>query len=201
MAMKSTDSTIELFRTHGGLLRTGEALELGVHPRDLYRLRDEGLIEALSRGIYRLTELPPLSDPDLVTVALRVPRAVVCLISALAFHELTEQVPHEVQIALPRDTKTPVLDYPPIRVFRFSEATLSSGVEEFTLDGVSLRVFGPAKSVADCFRFRNKLGVDVAVDALSRWLARADSKPADLLRFARVCGVKRVITPYLEALQ
>ena len=92
--------------------------------------------------------------------------------------------------------------YPsPIRVFRFSEATLHAGVEEVTLDGVPVRVFGPAKSVADCFRFRNKLGVDVAVDALSRWLAQPGSKPAELLRYARVCGVGRVITPYLEALQ
>ncbi len=201
MATKSTDKAIQIFRAHEGVLRTGEALELGVHPRDLYWLRDEGLIEALSRGVYRLTELPPLSDPDLVTVALRVPRAVICLISALAHHELTEQVPHEVQIALPRDTKTPVLDYPPIRVFRFSEATLHAGVEEVTLDGVPVRVFGPAKSVADCFRFRNKLGVDVAVDALGRWLAQPGSKPAELLRYARTCGVERVITPYLEALQ
>lgn len=201
MATKSADKAIEIFRAHEGVLRTGEALELGVHPRDLYRLRDEGRIEALSRGVYRLTELPPLSDPEFVTVALRVPRAVVCLISALAYHELTEQVPHEVQIALPRDTKTPVLDHPPIRVFRFSEATLSGGVEEVTLDGVRVRVFGPAKSVADCFRFRNKLGVDVAVDALSRWLARPGSKPAEVLRYARVCGVERIITPYLEALQ
>ena len=124
--IKSTENAIEIFRAHQGVLRTGEALELGIHPRDLYRLRDEGLIEALSRGVYRLTELPPLSDPDLVTVALRVPRAIVCLISALAFHELTEQVPHEVQIALPRDTKTPVLDHPPIRVFRMSRGPSSS---------------------------------------------------------------------------
>ncbi len=200
MAAKSTDPAIEAFRTHGGILRTGQALELGVHPRDLYRLRDDGQIEALSRGVYRLTELPPLSDPDLVTVGLRVPRAVVCLVSALAFHEITEQVPHEVQIALPRHTKTPVLEHPPLRVFRFSENTLTAGVEEVTIDGVPLRVFRPAKSVADCFRFRHKVGVDVAVDALTRWLAWPNAKPAELMRFARICGIDRVIQPYVEAL-
>ena len=201
MDTHSTEPVIEIFREHGGILRTGEAIELGIHPRDLYRLRDEGSIQALSRGVYRLTELPPLSDPDLVTVALRIPRAVVCLVSALAFHELTEQIPHEVQIALPRHTSTPVLEHPPLRVFRFSESTRTVGVEEFDVDGVVVKVYSPAKSVVDCFRFRNKLGIEVAVDALRRWTQLEGAKPAELVRLGRTCGVDRVMRPYLEALQ
>jgi predicted transcriptional regulator of viral defense system len=189
------------FRARGGVLRTGEALRLGIHPRTLYQLREQGRIEAISRGVYRLADLPPLSQPDLVTVALRVPRGVVCLISALAFHEITTEVPHEVQIALPRGTKTPKLDHPPLRVFRFSEPGLSLGVQTVELDGIDVRIYDPAKTVVDCFRYRNKLGVDVAIEALKQCIERKLARPADLLRYARKCRAERVMLPYIEALQ
>jgi len=189
------------FRARGGVLRTAEALRLGIHPRTLYLLRDEGRIEAISRGVYRLADLPPLAHPDLVTVALRVPNSVVCLISALAFHEITTEVPHEVQIALPRGTKTPKLDHPPLRVFRFSEPGLSLGVQTVNLDGIDVRIYDPAKTVVDCFRYRNKLGVDVAIEALKLCIERKLARPADLLRYARKCRAERVMLPYIEALQ
>lgn len=114
------DKAKALFRRHGGLLRTSEALRLGIHPRTLYAMRDEGVLEQLSRGLYRLAELPPLGAPDLVAVARKVPTAVICLISALAFHELTVQIPHTVYIALARGTEPPRLDYPPVRIFWFT---------------------------------------------------------------------------------
>jgi predicted transcriptional regulator of viral defense system len=189
------------FRARGGVLRTAEALRLGIHPRTLYRLRDEGRIEAISRGVYRLADLPPLSHPDLVTVALRVPSSVVCLISALAFHEITTEVPHEVQIALPRGTKSPKLDHPPLRVFRFSEPGLSLGVQTVELDGIDVHIYDPAKTVVDCFRYRNKLGVDVAIEALKLCIERKLARPAELLRYARKCRAERVMLPYIEALQ
>ena len=151
--------------------------------------------------MYRLTELPPLSHPDLVTVALRVPKGVVCLISALSFHEITTEVPHEVQIALPRGTKTPKLHHPPLRVFRFSEPGLSLGVQTVKLDGIDVRIYDPAKTVVDCFRYRNKLGVDVAIEALRLCIERKLARPADLLRYARKCRAERVMLPYIEALQ
>lgn len=189
------------FRARGGVMRTADALRLGIHPRTLYQLRDQGRIEAISRGVYRLADLPPLAHPDLVTVALRVPNGVVCLISALAFHEITTEVPHEVQIALPRGTKTPKLDHPPLRVFRFSEPGLSLGVQTVKLDGIDVRIYDPAKTVVDCFRYRNKLGVDVAIEALKLCIERKLARPADLLRYARKCRAERVMLPYIEALQ
>lgn len=197
----TTNHAIEAFRKRGGILRTRQAVELGIHPRTLYQLRDDGLVEVVSRGVYRLAELPELSNPDLVTVALRVPRAVVCLISALAYHDATTEVPHEVQIALPRDTKAPQLDHPPLRIFRFSGPALTEGVEVVKLDGVDVRIYTLAKTVVDCFRFRNKLGVDVAVEALNHAVRRRGVKPASLLRYARACRVERVMLPYLEAIQ
>lgn len=192
---------IRAFRARRGVLRTTEALRLGIHPRTLYQLRDQGQIEAISRGVYRLADLPPLAHPDLVTVALRVPSGVVCLISALAFHEITTEVPHEVQIALPRGTKSPKIDHPPLRAFRFSEPGLSLGVQTVKLDGIDVRIYDPAKSVVDCFRYRNKLGVDVAIEALKLCIERKLARPADLIRYARKCRAERVMLPYVEALQ
>lgn len=199
MSSNADRVALELFERHAGTLRTTQALALGIHPRTLYRLRDTGLLDRVSRGVYRLASLGPLSSPDLATVALRLPRAVVCLISALDYHGLTSEIPREVQIALPRGTKTPTIEHPPIRVFRFSGEALTAGVMEVELDGVTVRIYDPSKSVVDCFRFRNKLGLDVAIEALSNWRRRRIAKPAELLRYARLCRVERVMLPYLEA--
>lgn len=201
MSTEPTTQAVEVFRERGGILRTKEALELGVHPRTLYRLRDEGVLEQISRGVYRLAAMPDLGHPDLVAVALRVPRAVVCLVSALAYHDATNEVPHEVQIALPRETKAPRIDHPPLRVFWFSGPALTEGVKVVQVDGVDLRIYDLPKTVVDCFRFRNKLGLDVAVDALNQAVRRKGVRPADVLGYARLCRIESVILPYVEAIQ
>jgi predicted transcriptional regulator of viral defense system len=189
-----------LFREHGGILRASEAIALGIHPRTLYRLRDENRLVAVSRGLYRLAELPEFSEPDLIPIAARIPQAVICLISALAFHEITTEIPHEISIALPRTVKRPRLDYPPLRVFWFSGEALTAGVEEHKIDGVVVNVYGPEKTVADCFKFRNKIGLDVAIEALKLCHERKGATPRKLQHFARICRVERVMRPYLEAL-
>jgi predicted transcriptional regulator of viral defense system len=189
-----------LFRKHGGMLRASEAIALGIHPRTLYRLRDENRLVTVSRGLYRLADLPELSDPDLISVARRIPRAVICLVSALAFHEITTEIPHEVAIALPRTMKKPRLDYPPLRVFWFSGKALNEGVEENKIDGAAVRIYGPEKTVADCFKFRNKIGLDVAIEALKLCRERKGATPRKLLHYARICRVERVMRPYVEAL-
>lgn len=191
----------DVFRRAGGVLRTTEALRAGVHPRDLYALHDAAVLERVSRGIYRLADLPPVAEPDLFTVSARIPKAVIALVSALHYHGLTTEIPHEVSIALPRGTSRPRLDWPPLRVYRFSGAMFTSGVETHERDGVRLRVYEPAKTVADCFRFRNRLGIDVTLEALRAGLARRMLTPAAVLRAARLCRVERVVRPYLEALQ
>jgi predicted transcriptional regulator of viral defense system len=134
-------------------------------------------------------------------VALRVPKAVICLISALAYHEITTAVPHEVQIAVPRGTRTPRVEYPPIRMFRFTGGPLVAGIEEPNIDGTRVRIYGPEKTVADCFRFRNKLGIDVAIEALNFCIERKRAKPVQLLHYARICRVEKVMVPYLQARQ
>jgi predicted transcriptional regulator of viral defense system len=155
----------EIFRKHGGQLRMSEAIEHGITRYMLYSLRDRGIIEQMSRGIYRLVELPPISNPDLVTVSLRFPNAVICLISALAYHDITTQIPHAVSLAVPRSSRIPSLDYPPIQVHRFSNEAYNSGIEEHLIDGTPVRIYSSEKTLVDCFKFRNKIGMDVALEA------------------------------------
>jgi predicted transcriptional regulator of viral defense system len=188
-----------VFARHGGTLSAMAAIRMGVHPATLYRMRDEGDLVQIGRGLFRLATLPPLSNPDLVHVALRAPKCVVCLISALSFHDLTTQIPHEVSIAIPCGYRPPRLDHPPLRVFRFSGKALSAGVETHEIDGFPVRVYGPEKTIADCFRFRSKIGSDVAIEALKAYCRRKGAKVDDLLRYARVCRVEKVMQPYLEA--
>lgn len=196
----TAERAIEIFREHGGILRTREALRLGIHPRVLYALRDSGALEQLSRGLYRLAELPPLTNPDLVTVSLKVPGAVICMISALAFHELTTQVPHAVDIALNKGDESPRLDYPPLRLYWFSGPAYSEGVDTHVIDGTPVRIYNPEKTIADCFKLRRRVGLDVALEALKAYRQRPGFDPAGLLHYARICRVERVIKPYLEAL-
>jgi predicted transcriptional regulator of viral defense system len=191
---------LALFREHSGILRTSDALRLGVHPHTLYALRDAGLMEALSRGLYRLVELPPLANPDLVTVAHKIPQAVICLVSALAFHELTTQIPHAVDIALRPHVAHPTLAYPPLRVFRFSGLAYSEGVEIHTLDATPVHIYTPAKCVADSFKFRRKLGLDIALEALRTYCTHPDFQVDVLLKYAQICRVDNVMRPYLETL-
>src|SRR3984893_1535101 len=154
-----------VFSKHGGMLRTSKAIRLGIHPRTLYALRDAGDIERVGRGLYRLSTVPPLSIPALVPIAIRSPRAVVCLISALAHHGLTTQVPHAVDIALPSHGQIPKIDGIPIRVFWYSEPSFIAGIDVARIDGVSVRFYSPEKSIADCFKYRHKIGIDVAIEA------------------------------------
>ncbi|MDE0268336.1 MAG: type IV toxin-antitoxin system AbiEi family antitoxin domain-containing protein [Acidimicrobiaceae bacterium] len=188
-----------IFREHGGQLRMSEAIGHGITPYTLYTLRDRGVIKLISRGVYRLTELPPLSTPDLVTVSLRYPNAVVCLISALAYHAITTQIPHEVSVAVPRNSRLPSLDHPPVRAHRFSTGSYQTGIEIHEIDGAAVRIYDREKTLADCFKFRNRVGMDVVLEALRLHRERNRLDVAALLGYARVCRVEKVMHPYLEA--
>ena len=188
-----------VFRKHGGVMRMVEAVRAGVHRRTLYVLRDAGILEQLSRGLYRLADAAPLGNPDLVTVARRVPRGVLCLVSALAYHDLTTQVPHEVYLAVPRDSEPPRIDYPPVRVFRFGTQAFAAGIETHHLEGTPVRVYSREKTLADCFKYRNKIGLDTALEALKRYQEQGRIDAEALVRHAQTCRVAKVMCPYLEA--
>jgi predicted transcriptional regulator of viral defense system len=163
-------------------------------------MRDDGRLEAVSRGVYRLADSEPLGNPDLVTVATRVQGGVICLISALAFHELTTQIPHEIHVALKRGAEIPRLDYPPIKLYWVSNKAYIAGVETHELDGVSVRIYSPEKTLVDCFKFRNKIGLDTAVEAVRFYRERRSVNVDALMHYAKICRVEKVIRPYLEAI-
>ncbi len=204
MTATATDKQIaaarRVFQRGGGILRTSEALDHGVHPRTLYAMRDAGMLERLDRGLYRLSDLPPLSDPDLVTVASKIPKGIVCLISALHFHDITTQIPHAVSIAVRRGSEPPRLDYPPIHLYWFSGEAFTAGIELHHIDETPVQVYSAEKTLADCFKYRNKIGMDTVLEALSLYRDQRKPKPRKLIEYAKVCRVEKVMRPYLEAL-
>jgi len=194
------DKAVSVFKKHDGVLHTAQVLRSGIHPGTLYAMRDSGTLEVVSRGVFRLADDAPMGNPDLVTVATRVSGGVICLISALAFHELTTQIPHEIHVALPRGAEEPRLDYPPIKTYRFSGEAYTGGVGAHKLDGVIVRIYGPEKTLADCFKFRTKVGLDTVVEAVRLYREHKRVKVDDLMHYAAICRVTKIIRPYLEAL-
>ncbi|NCD32493.1 MAG: transcriptional regulator [Spartobacteria bacterium] len=196
----TVENTQKLFRKHGGVMRTREALAHGVHAATLYKMRDTGELEELSRGVYGLPERTITENEDLITVALRIPRAHICLISALAFHELTTQIPRSVYCALPRNVHRPRIDYPPMRFFRFSDASYAAGIESHIMNGTTVYVYSAEKTLVDCFKFRNQIGMDTVIEALRFYGERKRVQIDDLMTHARTCRVENIIKPYLEAM-
>lgn len=183
-----------------GLLRSCELESRGLSRVDLARCVEDGALVRVGRGLYACPDYAPSEHHSLVLVAKRVPDAVFCLLTALRFHELTTQSPHEVWIALNENARKPRLEYPKLRVARFSEASLAPGVEQHRVEGVTIRVYSAAKTVADCFKYRNKVGIDVAVEALRDYTRKHRGGANVLARHARICRVARVIQPYLDAI-
>ncbi|MBL7645660.1 MAG: type IV toxin-antitoxin system AbiEi family antitoxin domain-containing protein [Candidatus Hydrogenedentes bacterium] len=193
-------SAIRKIAADGGIVRTSVAIQAGIHPRTLYALRDGGVLEQVSRGVYRLRGHEGGGDPDLITVVQRCPDAVICLISALSLHEITTQVPHAIHLALRRGAEVPRITRPPLEVYHYSPECHAAGIQDLITNGVSLRVYCPEKTLADCFKFRNRIGMDVVLEALKLYRTRMPFKARELLHYARICRVERVMTPYLELL-
>jgi predicted transcriptional regulator of viral defense system len=200
VSKEKIDDAINVFKKHGGILRTSEALDEGIYRRTLYHMEQEGLLTKLERGVYKLSDTDMLSNPDLAIVAKKIPKAKVCLISALDFYEMTTEIPHKVHIALPRTSRNPKIDHPPIKVYRFSGESLTEGIEKHEVDGVEVQVYNPAKTIADCFKFRNRIGLDIAMEALEQGIEQGKASYSDILKYAEICRVKSVIKPYLEAI-
>lgn len=199
-----TDTTYakykKVFAENNGILRASTAIDLGVPQHVIYKMVETGDLIREAQGIYRLKESEPLGNPDLVQISLRVPRAVICLISALYFHNLTTQIPHQVYFSLPRDVKTPKIGYPPIRVFHFSEKPYQAGIVEEVVDGIKVKIYDREKTVADCFKFREKIGIDIALEALKDYLKLSHPNIQLIVKYARVDKVEKVMRPYLESL-
>ena len=183
-----------------GILRADEVVEAGIHGQHLTRLVKEGLLERTTRGCYRLVDQPITEDHTLAVAAAAVQRGVVCLLSALAFHGVGTQLPFEVWMAIDRRARRPALRYPKLRVVRFTGKALTEGIETHEIEGQPVRVYSVAKTLADVFKYRNKIGLDVALEALREAWREHRLTMDEIDRFARICRVERVMRPYLEAL-
>ena len=195
----TAERLIELARSRG-LIRPCDLAPFGIPRVSLTRAVRSGLLERIGRGLYGLPGREVSAHGLLAEVARRVPKGVVCLLSALRFHGLTTQAPFEVWLAIENKALAPKLDYPPLRIVRFSGKAFTEGVEEHVVDRVTIRITGVAKTVADCFKYRNKIGLDVALEALREaWHERRMSSD-DIWRYAKVCRVANVMRPYLDSL-
>ena len=194
-----TDRLLNLARQKG-LLRSSDLDALGVPRMYLFRLTASNRLEKVGRGLYRLPESTLFEHDSLALVATRVPQAVFCLLTALQFHELTTQLPRQLWIAMPRGSHLPRIDYPPVKMVQYTGAAYAQGIEEHERDQVMLRVYSVAKTVADCFKHRNKIGLDVALEALKEARERKKASADELWRYAKICRVAHVMRPYLEAL-
>jgi predicted transcriptional regulator of viral defense system len=198
-AESKTEKILKIVQA-GGMLR---ARDFKLDPnsrRYLARLAEQGLIERIGRGIYTSTSGEISEHHTMAEASLRVPHGVICLLSALRFYDLTTEAPFATWIAIENKARTPHLDYPHLQVVRMSGASLTSGIEEHLIEGVRVRLYNPAKTVADCFKFRSRIGLDVALEALRDYRRKRIGSMDDLWKYAKICRVPRIIQPYLEAM-
>ncbi len=200
MAKKQTTEqrVIEAVRREG-ILRPRDLDGLGIARTYLQRLEEKGLLERIGRGLYHLPSADVTEHHSLAAACKLVPHGVVCLLSALQFHELTTQAPFEVWLAIEQGARRPGVNNPPLRVVHFSGPAFHEGIDAYEIEGVTVQVYNPAKTVADCFKFRNKIGLDVAIEALRDYLRRYPRGIDELWHYTKLCRVANVIRPYLEA--
>lgn len=194
-----TERLIKLARRRG-VLRVSDATSHGIHHEYLRRLTAEGVLIRSGRGLYVVANRSLDANHTLAEAARRVPGAVVCLVSALRFHELGTQSPRQVWMAIEPKARKPEVEAPPIRFVRFSGAAMTEGVERHTIDGVSVRIFSAAKTVADCFRYRRKIGHELVLEALKSYLRAYPGKTEELLHYAKIRGVAKRMGSFLEVL-
>lgn len=184
-----------------GTIRTCDLADHQIPRTILSRLVESGRLVQISRGLYALPNHSRSEQHQLADVAARSPEGVLCLLTALRFHDLTTQQSHEIWLAIPNKARPPKLDYPPLRIVRFSGAALTQGVETHTVDGTAVRVYSVAKTVADCFKYRNKIGLDVALEALRESRREKRATNDELWYYAKICRVSNVMRPYMESVE
>jgi predicted transcriptional regulator of viral defense system len=198
--MKAEEKAVFYFKKARGLIRTSQAIEQGIRPEVLYKLRDRGVLESLGRGFFKLADQPVGADPQLIQLGMRHKNAVLCLISALFIHKLTTQIPRQVYIALPKGSHPPKSAKGRAHFFILSPEHFKLGIQEIEIDGLKLKVYDPEKTIVDCFKFRNKIGMDLAIEALKEWKKGRSRRLSRLLAYAKACRVEKVMAPYLEAM-
>jgi predicted transcriptional regulator of viral defense system len=199
--MNEKDEKIyKIFITHNGFARTKEILAAGIHRRDIKRMRSEGRIMRIKRGFYRLADIPLISNQGFIDLACAVPGGVICLLSSLSYYELTTFIPSIMSMAICRGSRKPKIEYPPVEFYYFSKKQFEAGIDEIKIEGYKINIYCPEKTICDCFRYRNKLGLDAAKEGLSEYLKRKNRNLEKLLKYAEICRVKPLLQTWLNAM-
>ncbi len=198
--MHSKASKLTAFLQKKNVAAYSDIIKAGFSKTALNTLLRSGKIQRMNRGLYKLSEGAALSDPDFSIVSRKIPRGVICLISALAYHEATDEIPRQINIAIPRGTHANKIEYPPVQFYRFSRDVWTAGIEKHKTDGSIVQVYSLAKTVADCFKFRNKIGMNVARGALKTAINEKRISPKEIMHYAKICRVHNIVKPLLETL-
>jgi predicted transcriptional regulator of viral defense system len=191
---------IEFINQNGGLIRTRDALKFGIHRRTLYVLWDDGTLIQLTRGLYELANLDRPPRAELAEISKKAPNAVICLKSALALHELSDQKSQAIWVAVERKARKPVFESPPLKAYFFSGEMFYRGVQIRRIMNQAVRIYNAPKTVIDCFRWQKEVGLDTAIQAARTYLERTDARPSELIRYAKICKIENRVRPYLQAL-
>jgi len=191
---------IKIFKNHNGYARSRDILAKGIHSRDIKDILDAGIIIKVKNGLYRLTDTPVISNQSFIDLARAVPDGVICLLSALSYYELTTFNPAIISMAIRRKAWRPKIKYPPVEFYYFSTKQFEAGIDEIRIKGHKVRIYSPEKTICDCFRYRNKLGIDVAKEGLSEYLKRKNRNLEKLLEYAEICRVKRFLETWINAM-
>jgi predicted transcriptional regulator of viral defense system len=199
--MKNLDRKIrKVFGKRNDFAATRDLLAAGIHPRDIKRMRDEGRILRLTKGLYRLGDIPLVSNQGFVDIAHAVPEGVICLLSALSYYELTTFNAQTISMAICRGTWEPTIDYPPVEFYRFSRDQFAAGIDQVRIGNSKVRIYQPEKTICDCFRYRGKLGLDVAKEGLAEYLKRRDRDLEKLLEYAEICRIAPLLKTWVNAM-
>ena len=193
-------NVIEIFKKNYGYAYLKDLKAHGIHTDSIRKLLNEGKIEKIKPGLYKLTDFPMLAHQGMVDACMAIPKAVVCLHSALSYYELTTTVPSMIMVALPREAKPPRIQYPPVKIFYFSSQNYKAGIEIVKTESGNFRIYNIEKTIVDCFRYRNRLGEDVAVAGLKNYIHEKKPDLNRLFHYARVGRMYKIIKPYVEAL-
>jgi len=194
------EKIVKIFRSHNGYARSKDILAGGIHPRDIRSMLGNELIIKVKNGLYRLTDTPVISNQSFIDIARAVPEGVICLLSALSYYELTTFNPSIISVAIHRKSWRPKIGYPPVEFYYFSTKQFEAGIKEIKNKGYKIRIYCPEKTICDCFRYRNKLGLDMAKEGLSEYLKHKDCNLEKLLEYAEICRVKPLLETWLNAM-
>ncbi|MBU1044233.1 MAG: transcriptional regulator [Candidatus Omnitrophica bacterium] len=195
-----TNKIIEYFKSHGGVARFSSIRKAGFHPDMIKKIENEKKVEKIGKGLYRLVGDNLGSHPDYVIASLQASKGVICLLSALYFYSATNEIPRFVDMAILAGSRANKIKYPPVKFYRFSPDTWKTGIEQYKIEGHTIKIYSLAKTVCDCFKFRNRIGINVAREALKIAVGEKHIKPSVIMEYAKICRVDRIIKPILETM-